>query len=306
MAQTFEEFINQIELIKSSEARLYQFLEQMPIGVFIIDKEYNIIFSNQRSNEILGWTFVKNRDFTQIKNYLELFKANQANSEYGLHELPLIQSLKTGEKVAIDDMIIINQQQEKLRLKVYTTPIYIHNQIEYALAVYDVIPLTSDYVLTELLNFDCSTHSYTQFNEFVTTLLCKYLNVTRVGIWLNEPSYIECLDLYDSEKNEHQKGIQIFKRDFPVYFRYILKGHILSAEDALIHEKTREFKSIYFEPLQIQSTLDCPIFVNHQLHSIICCEMLYRKRKWKATEIEFMKSFTKLLSWLIEKYYFML
>ncbi len=304
MAQTFEDFVNQIELIKSSEARLYQFLEQMPVGVFIIDREYNIIFSNQRSNEILGWSYIQNIDFRQIKNYLDLYNTTNDNSTYTFEDLPIIRSLK-GEKVISEDMSIVNPRGENIRLRILTTPITLSgNKIDFALAIFDTIPFSNNHLLSELLNFNFSKNNYSQFNEFATNLLCKHLNVTRVGIWINQTSYIECLNIFDSEKKEHQKGLQIFKKEFPIYFNYISRGVVLPVENAMQHEATREFKEIYFEPLQIKSTLDCPIFIHDQLYAIICCEVSYRPRKWKDSEIDLIQSYAKLLSLLIEKYYF--
>ncbi len=303
MAQTFEDFVNQIELIKSSEARLYQFLEQMPVGVFIIDREHNIIFSNHRTNEILGCNFIQNVDFKQIKNSIDIMNFNSGNCSYSFQDLPLIRSLK-GEKIITDEMTITNPNGENFRLRVLTTPISLsENKIDYAMAIFDTIPFTDNHILSELLNFDFSKNNYNQFNEFVTTLLCKHLNVTRVGIWINQPSYIECLNIFDSEKNEHQKGMQIFKKEFPIYFSYISKGVVLPVENAMQHEATREISDIYFEPLKIMSTLDCPIFIDNQLYAIICCEVSYHQRKWKDSEIEFIQSYAKLLSLLIEKHY---
>lgn len=302
MIQDIENFIHQIELIKRSEARLYQFLEQMPVGVFIIDKEYNIVFSNQRSNEILGWNTLQNQDFSKIKNFLEIFKAYNYH-EYCLHELPLVRSLK-GEKVITEDIIITNSRGQTYQLRVLTTPIYNSNdEVEYALAVYDVLPCTSNSILSDLLQFECHKKSFKEFHQFITTLLCKRLNLSRVGIWVDYNSYIECLDIYDYEKDEHQSGMQLSKKDHPVYFEYITKEPFLAIENARMHEATREFAEDYFALLQIYSTLDCPVYVNNHLYAIICCEVAHQIRKWNSYEIDLVKSFSILVGMLIEKYY---
>ena len=99
------------------------------------------------------------------------------------------------------------------------------------------------------------------------------------------------------------KELQIFKKDFPVYFSYISKGMVLPIENALNHEATREFSEMYFEPLSICSTIDSPIFIQDQLFAIICCEVSYKTRNWKNADIELIKAFSKLLSLIIEKYY---
>ncbi len=301
MRQSHEYFVKQIELIKESEARLYQFLEQMPVGVFIIDKNYNIVFSNKRSNEILGLSFIENINFPEIKNYLELYKAANGEQEYPFHELPIVRALKE-EKIISEQMKIINPHGQPYKLKVLAQPIYIKGNIEFALALYDILPKIQNNILTELLNFDFS-NSFHTFIEFATRLLCEYLGVHRVGIWKNETSYIECIRIYDKYNKAYQSGMQLFKKDFPIYFDYILQGNMLPIENAITHEATREFAEIYFEPLKIYSTFDCSILVHNQLYGIICCEVRYHTHQWNETEVELMQSFSKLLGLLIEKYY---
>lgn len=302
MAQTFEDFVKQIELIKSSEAKLYQFLEQMPVGVFIIDKNYHIVFSNHRSNEILGWTNIQNQDFTSIKNFIGI-QNSSSYDEFSFHELPIVRSLN-GEKVISENVAITNSKGECFKLRILSTPIILNNKIEYALAIFDTIPLSHEEILSNILHFDFLSHNYSNFTKFLTHLICKSLNITRVGFWVNENNYIECLNIYDSLKNEHQKGMKILKKDFPVYFSYISKGVVIPSEDAMNHEATRELAAIYLEPNQVKSTLDCPIFVHNQLYGIYCCEVSLYKRKWKDSEIHLIQSISKLTGLLIEKYYY--
>ena len=302
-AQSFEDFLAQIELIKNSEARLYEFLDQMPIGVFIIDKNYRVIFSNRRSNEILGWDFLVTTHLDKIHETISFYHLDLNNTPFAYEELPLVRSIEEG-KIVEEEMLIKNTTGQSLVIRVITTPIFqTPNSIGYALAIFETININCHQILSDILNFSFQNKSFKEFVDFITEKITFYLNIPRAGFWLFSSTYIECLSLYNKDKKNHERGFQIFKKDFPVYFNYINKGLVLAVEDANAHEATREFSNIYFEPNQIYSTLDCPIFVNNQLYAIICCENTMFKRKWFQNEIEWIQNVSKLTSLMIEKHY---
>jgi len=306
-AQNFEDYITQIELIKNSEARLFMFLEQMPIGVFIIDKEYNIIFSNNRSNELLGWDFIQTTDLRKINSYVTYNSNKNLNLEindYSFNELPIVKALK-GIETKNEFMNLVNSKGENYQLSIHAKPILnSKKEIEYAIAVFEPIPEIQNQqpnILSDLLNYEIKDKNLTQIMEFVTYIVCNRLNIHRSGVWLNLTSCIECISLYDIEKKTYEKGMQIFKKDFPNYFNFINKGTVLPIEDSISHEATREFADIYFEPFKVYSTLDCPIFVREKLYAIICCESIGKTRKWSEYEIQTIKDVCKILGMLIEK-----
>ncbi|MFK7797506.1 MAG: GAF domain-containing protein [Aureispira sp.] len=132
----------------------------------------------------------------------------------------------------------------------------------------------------------------------ITTVLAETLQVSRASIWLynDDASGIECMNLYEKDKELHSQGFALLQKDFPNYFKTISNNLTLAAEDAHTHFGTAEFSESYLKPNGINSMLDVPIFVDSKLVGVICHEHTGPKRKWTRDEENFAYLMSNILS----------
>ncbi len=128
------------------------------------------------------------------------------------------------------------------------------------------------------------------------------LDIERVSIWLYKPdkSAIQCQDLYNLSTGAHEKGLELFKKDFPNYFRALEAGNMMAVNDAQNDERTNEFTQSYLQPLNIYSMLDAPIFYQGEILGVVCHENIGAKREWTIQEQEFTSAISKTVSLSLE------
>ena len=120
--------------LRENERRLTQFLEAMPMGVFVIDRSGKPYYVNQTAQQILGKGIVTEA----VSNHLpETYQAYLAgtNQLYPTQQQPIIKALN-GEKATTDDMEI-HQADKIIPLEVSATPVFDEKgQIVYAIAAF--------------------------------------------------------------------------------------------------------------------------------------------------------------------------
>jgi PAS domain S-box-containing protein len=117
-----------------NERRLTQFLEAMPVGVFVIDANSQPYYANQTAQQILGKGIVTESTTTQLT---ETYQVYQAGTErlYPTDEQPIVRALQ-GESITISD-IEIRQADKTIPLEVSATPVFDERgQIVYAIAAF--------------------------------------------------------------------------------------------------------------------------------------------------------------------------
>jgi len=128
------------------------------------------------------------------------------------------------------------------------------------------------------------------------------LAVARVSIWLynSNRDRVVCLDLYESNFQQHSEGTELKAVDFPAYFEALKLDRPIVADDAHTNPATWEFSASYFMPLGINSMLNAPIRSAGRIAGVICCEHIGETRQWQAGEISFVSSVANLMSLALE------
>lgn len=122
------------EALRESERRLAQFLEAVPVGIFVIDANAQPYYANQTAQQILGKGIELGATAAQLT---EIYQVYQAGTEqlYPTQEQPILQALN-GESTTVDDMVI-HQADKIIPLEVSATPIYDEKgEIVYAIAAF--------------------------------------------------------------------------------------------------------------------------------------------------------------------------
>jgi GAF domain-containing protein len=122
--------------------------------------------------------------------------------------------------------------------------------------------------------------------------------VSRVSIWeyVLAENKIVCLTLYNAKQLNYEVGMQLYAQDFPAYFQAIARRELIVASDAHKHPFTSEFSETYLSPLNINSMLDAPFFVDGELKGVICFEHQDSVREWTMEEISFAKSLADIIT----------
>jgi PAS domain S-box-containing protein len=125
------------QAISESEKRLAQFLDAMPIGVFVTDRHGHPYYTNQTGQQLLGRGLIADAASEQLN---EIYQAYIAESDrlYPNNRLPVVKALQ-GENTRVDDMEI-HQPDKIVPIECSGMPIYGETgEITYAIAAFQDI-----------------------------------------------------------------------------------------------------------------------------------------------------------------------
>lgn len=125
------------QTISESEKRLAQFLDAMPIGVFVTDRHGQPYYTNQTGQQLLGWGLVADATPEQLNQVYQAYLA-QTDRLYPSDRLPVVKALQ-GENTRVDDMEI-HQPDKVIPIECSGMPIYGETgEINYAIAAFQDI-----------------------------------------------------------------------------------------------------------------------------------------------------------------------
>jgi len=124
LANSFNSMAEQLQhsftSLRESESRLKQFLNAIPLGIFIVDPQGKPYYINPTGEELLGQGILE----SDAENLRKSYRACLAGTEevYPAERDPFLNALQ-GKSVTIDDMEVL-QINETIPLEVSGTPIY--------------------------------------------------------------------------------------------------------------------------------------------------------------------------------------
>jgi PAS domain S-box-containing protein len=123
--------------LRESEQRLAQFLEALPVGVFVVDAKGQSYYANQTSQQILGRGIIPGLTAAQLPEAYQAYQV-ETGQLYLTEQQPIVRALQ-GERVMIDD-IEIHQTDRVIPLEVSATPIFNEQgDVAYAIAAFQDI-----------------------------------------------------------------------------------------------------------------------------------------------------------------------
>ena len=122
------------QALSESESRLAQFLDAMPVGVFVTEANGKPYYINQTGQQILGQGIVESVTTEQFQEAYLLYLAG-SEQLYPKERDPVVNALK-GESVTVDDMEI-RRPDKIIPIETLGTPIYDESgNITYAIAAF--------------------------------------------------------------------------------------------------------------------------------------------------------------------------
>ncbi|MCL1470949.1 adenylate/guanylate cyclase domain-containing protein [Argonema antarcticum] len=136
----------------------------------------------------------------------------------------------------------------------------------------------------------------------ITKATAKMLGIGRVSVWLYDRSgsKIECLNLFESDRNCYSEGMEISTEDYPSYFKALQSSASVVAVEALTDPRLQELIEFYLIPLNIKSLLDVSINQSGKTLGIVCLEQVGRCHHWTPEEESFARSIADLVALAIE------
>ena len=125
------------EALRDSEKRLTQFLEAVPVGVFVVDVSGKTYYANQTAQQLLAKEVAADATAEKLP---EIYQAYMEGTDqlYPSEQQPLMRALN-GERTTIDDMEL-HQGDKIIPLEVWATPIFNEqSQVVYAIAAFQDI-----------------------------------------------------------------------------------------------------------------------------------------------------------------------
>ena len=125
------------EALRDSERRVTQFLEAVPVGVFVLDASGKTYYANQTAQQLLNQGMVPEATASQLP---EIYQGYIEGTDhiYPSTQLPLVRALN-GEKATVDNLEI-HQDDKIIPLEVWATPIFDEQgKVVYAIAAFQDI-----------------------------------------------------------------------------------------------------------------------------------------------------------------------
>ncbi|MEQ8963724.1 MAG: PAS domain S-box protein, partial [Coleofasciculus sp. C2-GNP5-27] len=127
------------EALRASERQLAQFLEAVPVGLFVVDAEGQSHYANQRAQQLVGKGMIPGTTVEELSQVYQIYVTG-TNQLYPTEENPIVRALR-GEQVTVDNLEI-HRGDQVIPLEVWATPIYNEQgEIVYAIAAFQDISL---------------------------------------------------------------------------------------------------------------------------------------------------------------------
>jgi PAS domain S-box-containing protein len=125
----------------------------------------------------------------------------------------------------------------------------------------------------------------------------RTLMVERVSLWRYEDNRqtIRCDDLFERTPARHSSGERLSANDYPAYFNAISHDRIVSAVDAHVDPRTREFGASYLPQHGIGAMLDVPLRQDDRSLGVMCIEHVGGPRHWTFDEQNFAVSLANMV-----------
>jgi len=107
--------------VRESERRLRQFLDAVPVGIFILDAQGKPYYANEAAKQILGQGIV---EAVTVEELAEVYQAYRTGTDqlYPTQQMPIFLALQ-GKSATVDDMEI-HRGDQVIPMEAWGTPIY--------------------------------------------------------------------------------------------------------------------------------------------------------------------------------------
>ncbi|MDM9586185.1 PAS domain S-box protein [Nostoc sp. GT001] len=137
--------------------------------------------------------------------------------------------------------------------------------------------------------------------SIITETAVNNIGVERASVWLYDETgmKIQCFDLFEGSRNQHNEGLFLSATDYPVYFAALQQNQSIAADDAHTDPRIKEFSASYSR-LNITSILDTPVRLEGKTVGVLCLEAVEVTHHWTLEDQNFARSLGNLVSLVLE------
>lgn len=133
-AQRFAASLSANEALQESENRLKQFIDAIPVGVFVVNAASEITYANTAAKQVLDSDSVTTITLAELANRIPMYVAG-SEQLYPAQQIPALRALQ-GESATITD-VEIEHAQRRIPLQVKASPVFgAAGQVEYAVVAF--------------------------------------------------------------------------------------------------------------------------------------------------------------------------
>lgn len=294
--------VTEQELVKDQYKNLVQSANDI---IFETDLNGQFTYINEFCEKTLGYSSkdVINRHFTEFirPDYVAMVIQSIENTDFHINDNEIIEFpgfKKNGEEFWVSQKITAKRDNtgKIIGYSAIARDITAFKNIEFEkIKRQDKIQRFNDTLKLFMAKGYSGQGNFDSILKNILEIASKTLEIDRAGFWNYYPDKIKCLNLYETAKNKFEKGFTLTREQYPNYFTAIEKEMQVIADDVYNNEITKELCLNYILKNNIKSLLDTPIFINGQLHSILCFETVGKIKNWDNEDVSFSRSVSDLI-----------
>ncbi|WP_369753621.1 PAS domain S-box protein [Flavobacterium sp. WC2409] len=274
--------------------------------IYELNRKGDYLFINKSTEKITGFSLKElfNSKFNSliredyIQKVLDFYSAATPEmTNFPILEFPIVR--KNGEEIWVSQKVSIIRDQYN-NIKGYSV---IARDVTY----YKNIEKEKTERQLKIQKYSNALKAFTEksysSNESLESKLKTILKITAEKIGVNRASYwnyypdkIDCLVLYELNKNEFTSGKEITKKQYPNYFTIIENELQVVISDVSKNNTTYELENDYTNTNNIYSILDTPVFIDGDLKGIISFEASEEIKHWDNEDINFARSVSDIIA----------
>lgn len=265
-------------------------LDELPIGIVIIDQKGNITFMNS-----CLISFVGEQISSEIKQLLPDFPEHLITETRAAFPHNFSTQINADDSTSVQVLCRIKKNKDGHFLVSITDVDFHMNQL---VAIKSQKNAAENLLRSAVIGEGSLEEALAE----ICRIAANALNLTRVNIWEfgNEQNAINSLVNFDNRIHTLLENVTLYRYQIPNYFRLIETEEIISTSDALNNSNTAELKESYLLVNGIQSLIDIPIRISGKMFGLVCFEDTNQQREWNSGEQKFGLFVSQVIALTIE------
>ncbi|MEH2153450.1 ATP-binding protein [Nostoc sp.] len=138
--------------------------------------------------------------------------------------------------------------------------------------------------------------------KVITEKAANALEVERVSVWLfnSDRTKLQCINLYERNKQRHSASLERNLADYPIYFRALASARTITVTDTRTDPRVQELWNELLKPKNIVSLINTDLWVGGEVAGTVLYEQVDIPRRWELSEENFVSSIAEFVALTLE------